>query len=116
MPSMNHSGSAERTAMLVGDIELERVDDLVTEHVVGFAEARRERQDDAAFAGVGEAAGALVDQAAVNVGLLEPAVAAIAARAAGARAACDRRPPVSRACQRSAMRPAICAAAASSSE
>ena len=56
------------------DIELKRVDDLVAEHMIGVGEAGRERQDDPPLAGVGEAAGALFDQAAVDVGLLEPAV------------------------------------------
>ena len=68
---------AERAAVLIGDVELKRVDDLVAEHVIGIRQARGERQDDAALAGVGEAAGALVDEAAVNVGLFEAAVRAV---------------------------------------
>ena len=77
IPSTNHSGTPSGLWYCVGDVELKRVDDLVAEHVIGIRQAGGERQDDAAFAGVGEAAGALVDEAAVNVGLFEAAVRAV---------------------------------------
>ncbi len=63
--------------MLVGHVELERVDDLVTQHMVGLRQAPGERHDDAAFAGIGEAAGTLVDEPAVDIRLLEAAMAAV---------------------------------------
>ena len=44
MPSMNQSGSGHRAAGLLEDVALERMNELVPEHVIRLAERRRKRQ------------------------------------------------------------------------
>ena len=77
MPSMNHSGSAcspgrsaGRAVGLRGHVVLERVDELVAEHVIGLGEAAGKRQDHAAAIALRHAAGAFADLA-EDVGLLK---------------------------------------------
>ena len=53
------------------DVELERVDQFMSDHVIGVGERPAERQDDAAANRFGHAAGAFADVAADRVGLLE---------------------------------------------
>ena len=59
------------------DIDLKRVHELVADHVIGLAEARRERQDDARFEAFGKAAGPFADRAGTHVGLREIRMARI---------------------------------------
>ena len=54
-----------------GDVELERVHQLVADHVIGVGERTAHRQDDAAPDRFGDAAGAFADLARDGVGLLE---------------------------------------------
>ena len=73
---MNHSGSAERAGsarvdVRAGDVVLERVHELVAEHVVGRCDRAGKRQNDAALVGFGDAAGALAEIALDGVGLPE---------------------------------------------
>jgi hypothetical protein len=49
----------------------------MAEDVVGVGKTGRKRQDDAAPARVGETTGALLDEAAVDIGLLEAAVGSV---------------------------------------
>jgi hypothetical protein len=53
------------------DVVLERVDQFVTQHVIGLRQRRAERQDDAAFQAFGHAARALAGLVRQDVGLLE---------------------------------------------
>jgi hypothetical protein len=62
---------------LLRDVELERVHELVAEHVVGLARRAGERQHDAALEHLGEAAGALADLAGRGVGLAEVRMAGV---------------------------------------
>ena len=78
MPSMNQSGSAmgaglarARRRGLRRDVELERVHELVADHVIGVGERTAQRQDDAAPQRLGDAAGAFAELALDDVGLLE---------------------------------------------
>jgi hypothetical protein len=52
-------------------VVLKGVNELMTEHVIGFGEAAGEGQDDAAFGALGDATGALADLAGQHIGLLE---------------------------------------------
>ncbi len=69
MPSMNHSGNACRPGPIGPAVDvdlrrhvvLERVDQLVAEHVIGFGEAAGKRQDDAAAIAFRHAAGPFAD-------------------------------------------------------
>jgi hypothetical protein len=65
---------AKRAVGSSRDVELERVHDLVPEHVVGVGKAGRKRQHDAPLACIGETPGALLDQPGVDIRLLEAAV------------------------------------------
>ena len=58
-------------APLRRDVVLECMDELVAENMVGFGERAGERQHDAALQSFGDAARALADHAADDVGLLE---------------------------------------------
>ena len=78
MPSMNQSGRRLRAGRApagapgtVGHVELEGVHQLVAEHVIGLGEGAGQRQHDAALQRFGDAAGALAELAADDVGLLE---------------------------------------------
>ena len=74
IPSMNHSGSRwGRSACRrgSGNVELERVDQLVSDHVIGVGERAGEGQHDAAADRLGHSARAFADVAANRVGLLE---------------------------------------------
>ena len=76
MPSMNHSGRRWRRSRPArrrarGDVELERVHELVADHVIGVGERTAERQDDAAPERFGDAARAFAELARDGVGLLE---------------------------------------------
>ena len=57
--------------VVTGDVELERVDQFVTEHMIGVRQRPGHRQDDPAFEGFGETAGALPNGAFHGVGLAE---------------------------------------------
>ena len=56
---------------LPGHVVLERVHQLVPQHVIGLGKPARKRQDHAALGAFGHAAGALADLAVEHVGLLE---------------------------------------------
>ncbi len=76
MPSMNHSGSAERAGgarvdVRAGDVVLEGVHELVAEHVVARFDGAGKRKDDTSLVGFGDAAGALAEIALDGVGLPE---------------------------------------------
>ena len=78
MPSTNHSGR-QRHALQVADrdVVLERVDQLVADHVIGFGEAGAGGQHDAAAQAFGDAAGAFAHQRGDDVGLLEVRMAGV---------------------------------------
>ena len=60
MPSMNQPGRTNASCpTALRDVDLERVRDLVAEHVVGLAEAGGKRHRDARLGPLGQAAGAL---------------------------------------------------------
>ena len=61
----------------LGDVDLERVRDLVAEHVVGLAEAGGKRHRDARLAALGEAAGAFGRRSGRQVGLAEMRMAGV---------------------------------------
>ena len=73
MPSMNHSGRACRP--FPGDVVLERVHQLVAEHVIGFGQSAGKRQNDAAAIAFRHAAGPFADLA-EDVRLLKMRMAA----------------------------------------
>ena len=58
-------------AALARDVELERVHQLVTQHVVGLGERAREREHYTALEDLGHAAGALADAPLQRIGLAE---------------------------------------------
>ena len=57
--------------ILARQVELERVHELMPEHVIGVGQRARHGQDDAALEGLGESAGALADEPFHGVGLAE---------------------------------------------
>ena len=75
---MNHSGSASAPALFelhvrIGDVVLEGMHELVSEHVIGGFERARKWQNDAPLEGLGDTAGALADGPGYGVGLTENA-------------------------------------------
>ena len=66
-----------RPAGPLQDVSLERVDQLVPEHVIGFAEAGGKRQHDASFLVLRDAADAVAQVAGDDVGLRELGVARV---------------------------------------
>ena len=102
-----------RADVRVGDVVLERVDELVAEHVVTGLDRPRERQHDAALVGLGHAAGAFAELAFDGVGLPEVRPARVEdERLAAAQLVIEQLER--RVYQRSAIREAICAASSSS--
>ena len=79
MPSTNHSGNARMSGRLrqslarIGarHVELKRVHELVSEHVIGVGERAGHRQHDAPLQRLGDAARAFADEALDGVGLPE---------------------------------------------
>src|SRR5262249_16057822 len=67
----------ERAALFAEDVALKRVNELVTEDVIGFAETRGERQDDAPREVVGETADAFWNVASQDRGLGEVCVTCV---------------------------------------
>jgi hypothetical protein len=70
----------ERECVLLdrlGDVDLERVRDLVAEHVIGFAQPRRERHGDPRLVAFRETAGALARRARRQVRLREVRMAGV---------------------------------------
>ena len=61
----------------LGDVDLERVGDLVAEHVIGLAEPGRERHRDARLEALGQTAGAFRRRGGRDVGLGEVRVAGV---------------------------------------
>ena len=74
---------------------LERMDELVAEHMIGVAERRGHRQDHPPLRAFGDTAGALADRALEDVGLLELRMAGVEndRLAAGQRVPEDARQP-----------------------
>ena len=121
MPSMNQSGMLQRGGRVVradpalaGHRVLERVHQLVAEHVVGLGQRGADRQHDAPLEGLGDAARALAGRAADGVGLLEVGVARVEDDGLALLELVKPRMRDSRVYQRSAMRPTCSAAAFSS--
>ena len=88
-------------------VELERVHQLVADHVIGVGERAAERQDDPPPQRLGDAAGAFAELALNRCWSARSRRARRRAPAAAGRAACASNSRSSRACQRSASRAAM---------